>query len=108
MILQTEQWVSWPNPDRNQVLTSLLFFFNTRCELNTKIKSSTLNEVAKRVAVAELLVHKRRAKKFYNKFKEVCEICKNRSDVMAITFDYMQNLPLSFLPVQEMFYLRKL
>lgn len=34
-------------------------------ELNTKIKSSSLNEVAKRVAVAELLVHKRRAKKFF-------------------------------------------
>lgn len=27
---------------------------------------------------------------------------------MAIAFDYMQNLPLPFLPVQEMFYLRKL
>lgn len=37
-------------------------------ELNTKIKSSTLNKVAKRVVIVELLVHKRRAKKFYNKF----------------------------------------
>jgi hypothetical protein len=64
--------------------------------------------VAKRVAVAELVVHKNRAKKFYNKFNEVSEICKNRRDVMAITFDYMQNLPLPFMPVQEMFYLRKL
>lgn len=77
-------------------------------ELNTKIKSSALNEVAKRVAFAELLVHKRQAKKFYNKFKEVSDICKNREDVMAITFDYMQNLPLLFMSVQEMFYLHKL
>lgn len=77
-------------------------------ELNTKIKSPTLNDVAKRVAVAELVVHKNRAKKFYNKFNEVSEICKNRRDVMAITFDYMQNLLLPFMPVQEMFYLRKL
>lgn len=27
---------------------------------------------------------------------------------MTITFDYMQNLPLPFMPVQKMFYLRKL
>lgn len=77
-------------------------------EFNTKIKSSLLNEVAKRVVVAELLVHKRRAKRFFIKFEEVSEIYKNRKDVLAITFDYMQNLPFPFIPVQEMFYLRKL
>uniref|UniRef100_A0A1B6EE39 DUF4371 domain-containing protein n=1 Tax=Clastoptera arizonana TaxID=38151 RepID=A0A1B6EE39_9HEMI len=79
------------------------------CEdLNTKIKSTALNDTAKRVAVAELLVHKRRAKKFYNKMQEVTELCKNREDTAAIVFNYMQNLPLPFMPVQEMFYLRKL
>ncbi|KAJ9600387.1 hypothetical protein L9F63_009315 [Diploptera punctata] len=79
------------------------------CEdLNTKIKSSTLNDVAKRAAVAELLVHKRRAKKFYSKMENVKNICKERNDVMAIAFDFMQNMPLPFIPVQEMFYLRKL
>ncbi|KAE9522462.1 hypothetical protein AGLY_017123 [Aphis glycines] len=83
-------------------------FGRPQVDVCTKIKSPTLNHVAKRVAVAELVVHKNRAKKFYNKFNEVSEICKNRRDVMAITFDYMQNLPLLFMPVQEMFYLRKL
>ncbi|PSN43163.1 hypothetical protein C0J52_09909 [Blattella germanica] len=79
------------------------------CEdLNTKIKSSTLNDIAKRAAVAELLVHKRRAKKFYTKMDNVTRICKETKDVMAIAFDFMQNLPLPFMPVQEMFYLRKL
>lgn len=79
------------------------------CEdLNVKIKSTTLNKNAKRVAVAELLVHKRRAKKFYSKLQEVTQLCKEREDVMGIVFDYMQNLPLPHLPVQEMFYLRKL
>lgn len=77
-------------------------------ELNMKIKSSTLNEAAKRAAVAELIVHKRRAKKFYGKLQEVTELCKSREDTSAIVFDYMQNLPLPFMPVQEMFYLRKL
>lgn len=33
-------------------------------ELSTKIKSPVLHENAKKVAVAELLVHKRKAKKF--------------------------------------------
>lgn len=79
------------------------------CEdLNVKTKSNTLNDNAKRVAIAELIVHKRRAKKCYNKLKEVETKCKNNPNVMGIVFDYMQNLPLPFIPVQEMFYLRKL
>lgn len=79
------------------------------CEdLNIKIKSPFLNESAKRVAVAELLVHKRRAKKFYNKLQEITNLCKEDKTTSALVFDYMQNLPLPFLPVQEMFYLRKL
>lgn len=79
------------------------------CEdLNIKIKSPFLNENAKRVAVAELMVHKRRARKFYNKLKEITEFCKEDETTSALVFDYMQNLPLPFLPVQEMFYLRKL
>lgn len=36
-------------------------------ELTTKIKQSNLNENAKRSYVAELMIHKRRSKKFYNK-----------------------------------------
>ncbi|XP_060531652.1 uncharacterized protein LOC132705208 [Cylas formicarius] len=79
------------------------------CEdLNAKIKSTTLNETAKRCAVADLMIHKRQASKFYKKFQEIKEICKERNDVGAIVFDYMQNLPLPLMPVQEMFYLRKL
>lgn len=79
------------------------------CEdLNSKIKSSTISDDEKKQVVAELLVHKRRASKFYKKMKEVEEICKERNDVGAIVFDYMQNLPLPMIPVQEMFYLRKL
>lgn len=71
-------------------------------ELGTKLKSQTLNENAKRVAAAELVVHKRRASKFYKKMEAVKELCKTNE------FDYMQNLPLPVMPVNDMFYLRKL
>lgn len=47
--------------------------------LNLKIKNPCLNDAAKKVAVAELMVHKRRSKKFYNKLKvEVEEKNKNK------------------------------
>ncbi|XP_069690272.1 uncharacterized protein [Periplaneta americana] len=81
----------------------------SKCEeLGVKIKSSNLCDSLKRVAVVEMMVHKRRSKKFYNKIKEVEEICKERNDVLGICFDYMQNLPLQNIPVQEMFYYRQL
>lgn len=76
-------------------------------ELGVKLKSSVLNDTAKRVAAAELVVHKRRAAKFYNKIKSVKDLCNNNENVAAIVFDYMQNLPLPFMPVNDMFYLRK-
>lgn len=76
-------------------------------ELNVKLKSPHLNEAAKKCAAAELMVHKRKAKKFYNKLKEEVEN-KNEPHVLALTFDYMQNIQLPCIPVQETFYLRQL
>jgi hypothetical protein len=38
----------------------------------------------------------------------VLALCKEKEEVEGIIFDYMQNLPLSKNPVQEMFYLGKL
>nr|CAI5844493.1 unnamed protein product [Callosobruchus analis] len=39
----------------------------SECErLNAKIKDNSLNDTAKRVTIAKLIVHKRRAKKFYS------------------------------------------
>lgn len=40
--------------------------------------------------------------------KKIPDFFSNRPDVIAIAFDFMQNLQLSELPEQEMFYLRKL
>lgn len=77
-------------------------------ERSTKIKSPSLSDNAKRGLEAQLTIHKRRAKKFYNKISSVRDICKEREDAAAITFDFMQNLPLPHIPIQNIFYLRQL
>lgn len=77
-------------------------------ELSVKIKSGTLNEVAKRVSVAEKMVHIRRSKKFFDKIKAVAALVKQSDDSVGICIDYMQNLELPNIPIQDMFYLRQL
>nr|CAI5850994.1 unnamed protein product [Callosobruchus analis] len=79
------------------------------CErLGTALKDPNLNDNAKRVHSAELMVHKRRAKNFYSQLEAITKLCNEREDVCAISFDYMQNLPLPNIPVQEIFYFRQL
>ncbi|KAF2887159.1 hypothetical protein ILUMI_19014 [Ignelater luminosus] len=75
-------------------------------ELGVEIKSPSINDNAKRAYPAELMVHKRRAKKFYNKIRSVQELCKSRDDVVDLCFDFMSNLPLP--PVKEIFYFHQL
>nr|CAI5847853.1 unnamed protein product [Callosobruchus analis] len=77
-------------------------------ELNVKTKSPHLGDQAKRAAEAELTGHKRRAKKLHKKISEIRQLCQTRADVAALTFDFMQNLPLPRIPVQDIFYLRQL
>ena len=79
-------------------------------ELNLKLRSPHHSDAAKRNAAAELMVHKRRSKKFYNKLQNESnpETKQNEPRVLAIAFDYMQNIPLPMIPVQETFYLRQL
>lgn len=76
-------------------------------ELNVKLRSSHLNEAAKRAAAAELLVHKRRASKFYARLKQEIST-KDEPHVLAVCFYFMQNIQLPQIPVQETFYLRQL
>lgn len=79
------------------------------CEsLDIKIKSKSLNETAKRTAMAEKEVHKRRAKKFHSKMREIKELCSQDDSHSAICMDFMQNLMLPNIPVQEVFYLHQL
>ncbi|CAH1971099.1 unnamed protein product [Acanthoscelides obtectus] len=77
-------------------------------ELSNKIKPKALNDVAKRVAVAEKIVHQRRAKQFYSKMKSIEELCQTDPSVGAICVDFMQNLTLPVIPVQDTFYLHQL
>ena len=77
-------------------------------ELGAKIKSPHISESSKRAAQFELDIHKRRSRKFYNYLKQTEVECMNRNDIVGLAFDYMQNLPLPNIPVQETFYLRQL
>lgn len=79
------------------------------CEdMSLKLKSQVLGDEAKRVAAAEKIVHQRRAKNFYNALKATAEECKHRDDLVGLAFDFMQNLQLPEIPVQDLFYLSQL
>lgn len=77
-------------------------------ELMVKLKSPSLNVVAKRVAEAELQIHKRRSKKYFSKMKETREECQTNPELLGLCFDYCQNLPLPKIPIQDIFYMRQL
>lgn len=77
-------------------------------ELQVKIKSKFLNDNAKRVYAAEKIVHIRRSNKFFSKMKEIKSLTQADDTVGAICIDFMQNLQLPSIPVQETFYLRQL
>ena len=57
------------------------------------------------MAVAEKFIHMCRATKIYYKQKEIAQISNEKEEVGCLIFDYMQNLPLPKIPLQEMFYL---
>lgn len=77
-------------------------------ELSVKIKSPSLSDASKRVYAAELLVHKRTSKKFFNAIQKIKQKCLTDEKVGGICMDFMQNLQLPQIPVQEIFYLRQL
>ncbi|KAJ8877807.1 hypothetical protein PR048_022264 [Dryococelus australis] len=89
--------------------TSIRFDVCRECEgLVEKLKSPFINYSAQHVAAAGLLVQKQRASEFYKKMDSISKLCTADPSICGITFDYMQNFPLPTLPVQVMFYLRKL
>ena len=78
-------------------------------ELNLKLKSLHLNDVAKRAAQVELDVHKRRSEKFYNALKhETSEDGSREGHVLSLAFDYMKTISLPKVPVQQLYYMRQL
>lgn len=75
-----------------------------KCEdLSDKINNKSLNEYAQRTAVAEMIVHKRGAKQFYTVLENSRDECKQRDDLLCLTFDYMQNLQLPKIPIQDLY-----
>lgn len=79
------------------------------CEqLNVTISNSHVSESAKKQAEINLKVHKARANKFYSTIKNTKDLSQRRDDMVGLCFDYMQNLPLPHVPVQDVFYLRQL
>lgn len=76
--------------------------------LSIKIKSKSLSENVKRAAVAQMIVHNRRSKKIYTALQKSTTLTKENSNVVALAFDFMQNLQLPKIPVQDLFYLRQL
>jgi len=69
-----------------------------------KIKNTHLNENAKRVAAAELVIHKYNTNKFYKKMQTLKKVCQTKENILSISIDNMQNLPLPYILVQEVFY----
>lgn len=76
--------------------------------LNIQLRSPRLGDAEKKTAVAKKAIHCRRSKKFYNALQDSMEQCRQRNDLEAIAFDFIQNLQLPQIPVQELFYLTKL
>lgn len=63
-------------------------FYNTKyCSIykfNTKILKKYLNNDTKKLATAELLVHKCKSKTFYNNIKKIIEIFQQNKKVFAL------------------------
>jgi hypothetical protein len=65
-----------------------------------------LNDTAKIVATAELLVHKHKSKKFYNSIKKTTEITHQNKKELGLCFNFMAVVDLPRIPVQEVYYYR--
>ena len=81
----------------------------SKCEeFEVKIKNSHLSQSAKTTASNEFRVHKTRTKTFYKELKAARELCRSDDSVCGLVFDFMQNLQLPHIPVQEIFYMRQI
>ncbi|KAF2884863.1 hypothetical protein ILUMI_21310 [Ignelater luminosus] len=92
----------YDNPDLKVIsLDVLKSTFARLAKLSVKLKDALLCDNSKKAVVAEMMVHKQKARKFYTAMKDAQE---NQNETVAVLhFDYMQNLPLPAIPVQEIF-----
>lgn len=54
------------------------------------------------------MVHRRRAKQFHKSLKLTTELSEQKENIVGLVFDYMQNVDLPKIPMQEVFYLHQL
>lgn len=82
----------------------------SQCEqLKNKLKYPLLNDNDKRVAAAQLMIHVRRSKKFYNALKASGLASKNEDGrVLGLCFDFMAVFDLPKVPIQDAYYFRQL
>jgi hypothetical protein len=60
------------------------------------------------VADAEKLVYQRRANKFYKKLKEIKKKFQTEKTCVALCYNFMMNLSLLNIPIQDIFYYKQL
>ena len=75
-------------------------------EMNTKLTNRFLSEGARSEIEREKVAHQIQAKQFHEAMQQ-CKKNLNETEG-AIVFDYMQNLCLPYIPVQESFYYSKI
>lgn len=81
----------------------------SKCEtLAVRLKDRTLSPTMRAAIQSEKDEHRKQANKFYAYMTEIRARSHAEADTLGIVFDYMQNLYLPWIPVQELFYLRKL
>ena len=79
------------------------------CEhLATRLKNAKGNADEEASISVEKEAHRVRYRKFYNQMTEIQRRSKTEPRVLGLCFDFMKNLPLPEIPVQETFYLRQL
>ncbi|XP_047134744.1 uncharacterized protein LOC124812316 [Hydra vulgaris] len=78
-------------------------------ELNLRLKSPHLNNVAKKAGQTDLDVHNHRSNKFFNALKhETSENGLNEEHILSLAFDYVKTISLLKIPVQQLYYMRHL
>lgn len=79
------------------------------CEsIGTKLKKSSLNDTDKMKVAAELMVHKIRSRQFYKEMERIKNLCQINPKVSGLALDFMSNVSLPTIPVQELYYMRQL
>ena len=77
-------------------------------EKNVIIKNPHSTPLEISSARNELNVHLRCSKKFTIALQKSTKLSQKNDNIAGLVFDYMQNLQLPKIPVQEIFYLRQL